>query len=386
MAMPATPRQPCPSPIALACLLLSLLTAPGCRQQPDPTSAPAAGAGSASATAGTAAAPAWATSLGRRIAAIDTDMPGELGVLVRALDDGSEVAHQADRPWYLSSTIKVPLAIAVLQQVQAGRLSLDERVVLSEDDFVDGAGDLLWHPAGTRHSIAELIERSIRDSDSVATDMLLRKLGEDGFNRIVASWGIAGFGPITTILQVRYDAYGHLHPKVATLDNMDLVKLRNADPGAPRLAALVRTLGVEPGELSAPDIETAFERYYASGRNSATLPAFATLLERLVRGQLLDQAHTALLLGHMQAIGTGDRRIAAGLPPGTPFAQKTGTQLDRACNVGIVHPTDVERALVVVACAERFGELARAEQAFRALGAAIADTAPAPAPAAGDRD
>ncbi|MDH5832697.1 class A beta-lactamase-related serine hydrolase [Luteimonas kalidii] len=327
--------------------------------------------------------PAWVAPLDAAVERIDAAMPGEFGVYVARFGDRAGTLDRGDgRRWYLSSTVKVPVAIAVLEEVDAGRMSLDEEVELQRSDFVDGAGDMLAQPPGNRFSIATLLEKSLRDSDSTATDMLIRRLGEGHLDARLAEW-VGDFGPLTTILQVRYDAYGALHPDVASLDNLQIVALRNAEAGEPRLQALASALDVERDALPAGSLQDAFENYYATGANAATLPAFARLLERLVAGELLSAQSTALLLGHMRAITTGDRRIAAGLPPGTDFAQKTGTQLGRACNVGIVEPDrGTAGATVVVACAERFDELAQAEQAFQALGRALGETVLAPGPPA----
>src|SRR5690606_10071984 len=108
---------------------------------------------------------------------------------------------------------------------------------------------------------------------------------------------------------------------VAELSNMEVLQLRNAEAGAPRLQALAATLGVASSALAYADIETAFGHYYASGANSGSLQAFATLLARVVRGELLSQASTALLLEHMQQITTGDHRLRAGLDDNVAFAQ-----------------------------------------------------------------
>lgn len=347
----------------LAALLLAALVLQACSRDPAPPAAdtgPGADAGE----------PAWVAPLAASVEAIDRDTPGALGVYVRHLGDGGMLDHHSDRPWYLSSTIKVPVAIAVLQLADEEALSLDEELVLAETDFVDGAGDLLWQEPGARYAIGTLLEKSVRNSDSTATDMLIRRIGEDELNRRIQAWVPDGFGPVTTILQVRYDAYGLLHPGVAGLSNMDLVRLKNAAPGAERLQALATRLGADASDFALGSIEEAFERYYASGTNSATLQAFGRLLEQLVEGRLLSEAHTRLLLDHMQAITTGDDRIRAGLPDDADFAQKTGTQLDRACNVGIVGP-DSDAALVVAACMEGFGEIAVAEAALRDVGAAL---------------
>jgi beta-lactamase class A len=315
----------------------------------------------------------WVTGLQQRVAQIDADMPGRLGVHIRRMD-GERLDHGQERDWYLASTIKIPVAIAVLEQVEAGALSLEQTLTLQESDFVDGAGDLIWHEAGVEISLGELIGKSLRDSDSTATDMLIRLIGEAHLNRRVSEWVGGGFNDITTVLQVRYDLYGPAHPDVSALSNMDIVRLRNADAGEPRLQALAEALGVAREELKVEDFDTLFANYYARGHNSGRLEAFGTLLERLDRGELLDEYHTTLLLEHMLAITTGDRRIAAGLPEGVAFAQKTGTQIARACNVGIINPQRDDATLVVVACAEDFDHIGQAERAFQALGRAIGES------------
>lgn len=315
------------------------------------------------------------SALHQRIATIDTDTPGNLGVYVKHLGSGEAVSYQAERNWYLASTIKVPLAIAVLQAVENGELSLDEELELARTDFVDGAGDLLWHSPGDRFTIETLLSKSITNSDSTATDMLMRHLGVESFNqRIRQSMVAKGFEPLTTILQVRYDAYAELHPGAEKLSNMDYVEIRSAGGPEQRVEAFREKLDLAPGELKAPDLGTAFERYYERDLNSASLAAFGALLERLVRGNLLNSRHTRLVLGHMQNISTGDHRLLAGLPDNVRFAQKTGTQIARACNVGIIHPGKPEDAVVIASCIEGFGNISNAEQSFsriaRALGQA----------------
>ncbi len=356
-------------------VLLALALLPACRGGETPPATDDPAAQSAVDAALQADAP-WVAALGTRVAALDDAMPGRFGVYVRhygaqpgTLDRGD------DRAWYLSSTIKIPVAIAVLEQVDAGTLSLDETLTLAQADFVDGSGDMLEHKPGETFSIATLLEKSLRDSDSTATDMLIRKVGEDHLNARIRDWTGGGFGPITTILQVRYDAYDPVHPGVAQLDNMAIVRLRNADAGEPRLQALAQALGVSRADLDADTLESVFDAYYRGDRNTATLPAFATLLDRLAAGELLSPGSTRRVLDHMRAISTGDRRISAGLPPDTDFAQKTGTQLRRACNVGVIDPGRARKgATLVLACAEDFDDIAQAETAFRGLGRALAET------------
>lgn len=317
------------------------------------------------------ARPPWALRLEERIAAIDAGLPGDWGVYVKHLDQDVTVRWRAEHDWYLASTVKVPVAIAVLERVDAGELSLQQSVELHAEDFVDGAGDLKLREPGDDFTIAELLEMSIENSDSIATDMLIRLLGVEQLNARVQSWTGSGFGPLTTIQQVRYDAYGLLDPRVATLPGRVFLVVRAAGDGEARLSTLAAELGLTRGQLGTPSLEDLFERYYESGTNTASLDAFGTLLEDLARGDLLEPASKGRLLDHMQRITTGKRRIEAGLPPRVPFAQKTGTQIARACNVGIVHPTTEGRQVIVAACAARYDHLEQAERAFEALGRAL---------------
>lgn len=316
----------------------------------------------------------WTARLGSEIKAIDDRFEGNLGVYVKHLGDGRTLGHRIDRDWYLASTIKIPLAIAVMQLAEAGELSLDQELTLAETDYVDGTGALLWEDPGARYTLAELIGHSTENSDSTATDMLIRTIGEDRFNRRIREHMVAdGFGRITSILQVRHDAYAEVDPDARDLTNMDFIDLKTASDLEQRFTSLLDKLGIDPDQACVGSIREAFERYYARGLNAGRLDAMGRILESLVRGELLNQDHTEKLLGHMIEVTTGDDRIKAGLPEDTVFAHKTGTQIARACNVGVIHPHGDTDAVVVAACAENFERLADAEQAFAALGRALHD-------------
>ena len=71
-----------------------------------------------------------------------------------------------------------------------------------------------------------------------------------------------------------------------------------------------------------------------------------------MRGELLSAESRDLLYGFMKLDSYDNYRLEAGLPEDVPFIQKTGTQLERACHVGVIEPQDERRAIVVVACAE----------------------------------
>lgn len=157
---------------------------------------------------------------------------------------------------------------------------------------------------------------------------------------------------------------------------MAIVNLRNAEAGEPRLQALAlaQAPGVERSALDAGPMIALFDIYYDVNRNSATLPAFAALLDQLPAGELLSPGSTRHVLDHMRAIPTGGQRISAGRPAGADFAQKTGTRIRRACNVGGINSERARGATRVPACEEDFEGFTQAATAFQGLGRALGET------------
>ncbi|WP_239495284.1 serine hydrolase [Salinicola halophilus] len=322
----------------------------------------------------------WETRLGERIATLDEEAAGELGVFIHRLEDDTTLGHKSDRLWYLSSAVKVPIAIVLLQQVENGELSLDDELTLEASDRIDGAGELLWIDPGASYSLDNLLERMLIDSDNVATDMLIRAIGEETLNERIADmtrrgfFRDGGFEPITTLAEVRYGVYGEIHPKARELDRETLIEVAAANIGPERVEALRRVLDVEADALETEDMTEAYSRYYDREVNSATLESYAGLLTALVRGELLDDAHRQLLYENLKLDTYDAYRLEGGLPREAAFIQKTGTQHRRACHMGVVEPTDPDRAIVITACTEAMDEAAPSEALLKRVGEAIAET------------
>ena len=336
----------------------------------------------ATATASAARAADWTEALKQRIERIDADTPGALGVYIKRLDDGQTLAYQADRPWYLASSAKLPVAIALLQEVEQGRLRLGDRSVVQETDKVDGSGAVVWQKNGTSYTLEALLKRMLMESDNTAANMLIRSIGEDRLNEHARDYlGAEGLGRLTNFTAVRYDVYAEVHPSARRLGNLDLVRVAGAPLGPKRFDLLVRTMGVDRGQLLARSMEDAYARYYARRLNTAPLSSYGDMLEKLVRGQLLSPAHTRLLFTDLKYDTYDAYRLEAGLPRTVRFIHKTGTQMQRACHMGVIEPQDGGRAAIVVAtCAEGLDEHKEAGRAFEQIGRAITETMLAGAP------
>jgi beta-lactamase class A len=317
--------------------------------------------------------PGWLSALQDRLAEIDAAYPGELGVYVKDMHSGLSYSLRGEESWYLASGVKVPVAIAVMRGIERGEFSLNTRLRLQPGDFVDGAGQTNWHPPGAELSIAFLMDQMLIYSDNTATDVLIRLVGLETVNAVARELMPGEFGKITTLADVRRHAYSAFHASAFRLSGPDFFALRQMRDERKRIELLASILEVAENELAESDISRAFDTYYATHLNAAPLSAFAALLEALAEGRALQPHSTEYLMGVLQRVKTGERRIKAGLSQSASFAHKTGTQHRRACDLGVAsvaHGTG-DRRVVIAACSRGAVPVARAEQALREIGAAV---------------
>ena len=317
--------------------------------------------------------PSWAAPMRERLAAAERRLGGEIGVFVHHLGRDEAFSWRGDESWYLASGIKVPVAIAVLQRVEDGTLALDAHVKLLEDDYVDGAGPTNHQPPGAMLAVGWLLEQMIIHSDNTATDVLIRTIGLEEVNAVARALVQDRGLVITSLADVRRLLYAGFHLRAANLGSQDLLALRRAPSGAPRVRRLAGILQLNPEEFLLPDLDAAYEAYYASRVNAASLRDYGRMLAALADGLALGPEGTGWLLGVMERVRTGDRRIKARLPAGVRFAHKTGTQHRRFCDLGIARVGERGNGerVVIAACARGSASLAAGERALRDVGAAV---------------
>lgn len=91
-----------------------------------------------------------------------------------------------------ASLIKVPIAAALLAEVDAGTVSLKDMLEIRASDIGGGSGHLQYLRVGTRFSVGRLAELMIRKSDNTATNMLIGRLGgKERLNQVFSGWGLA---------------------------------------------------------------------------------------------------------------------------------------------------------------------------------------------------
>ncbi|OQW46910.1 MAG: hypothetical protein A4S09_03105 [Proteobacteria bacterium SG_bin7] len=308
----------------------------------------------------------WNLNLESSISKILSSADGNYGIYIKSLSTGEDFSLNAERSWYLASAIKLAVANELYKQIAQGKIRFEDTHIISLSDYRDGAGKTNFLKVGGLTTIRQLTEQMLIESDNTATDILINRLGIDNINKSLGQTVPRGFSPISTMLDVRRLAYSEFNAKAGDLSNMDFFSLKKIKPEGKKISWLKKKLNLAQDQLKVGTLREAFERYYEVHLNSGTLRAYAQLL--------IHSAKNSDLMKIMSKSVTGDRRLSRGLPRGFNFAHKTGTQLARICDMGIIYKNNPQKGLIVTVCAEKFKSSENAEKIFQKIGKAINDS------------
>lgn len=117
------------------------------------------------------------------IAKIADEARGKVGVAAVLLETGEAAFLNADDRFPMQSVYKLPIAMAVMEQVRLGKIDLDKKIAVTPDDFVrKGMRSPLRdeNPNGGEFTLRELIRLSLVESDGTASDVQMRIVGGAG--------------------------------------------------------------------------------------------------------------------------------------------------------------------------------------------------------------
>ncbi|MBV9386601.1 MAG: serine hydrolase [Chroococcidiopsidaceae cyanobacterium CP_BM_ER_R8_30] len=113
------------------------------------------------------------------------------GMFFLDLDTGNYLDINGSRVFPAASTIKLPILIAFFQDVDAGKVKLNERLVMRPDLKTRGSGTMQYRAAWTKFSALETVTKMITISDNTATNMIIDRLGGAArLNQRFLSWGL----------------------------------------------------------------------------------------------------------------------------------------------------------------------------------------------------
>jgi beta-lactamase class A len=258
-------------------------------------------------------------SLTDRFADAASSSGGRTGAFARVLETHDGAGLNDTERFPMQSVYKLPIAMAVLDQVERKALTLNQKVSLSAGDMVP----IVHSPLAERYprggidiSVRDLIRAALVDSDGTASDVLLRLAG-----------------------------------------------------GAARVTAYLRGLGIRDMTVATTEREMSHDPM-AQYRNDATPRAAVDVLAALHAGRGVSPDARDLLLRDLAASTPGPQRLKGALPPGTIVAHKTGTDATRdgktaATNdVGIITLPDGRHLAVAVFVKDSTAGLAPREAAI----------------------
>ncbi len=114
------------------------------------------------------------------------------GVFLIDLDDGRYVNINATASFPAASTIKIPILVAFFQDVDSGKIRLNEVLTMEKDDIAGGSGDMRNQPVGKTYKALEVADKMMTISDNTATNMLIKRMGGmQALNQRFRSWGLS---------------------------------------------------------------------------------------------------------------------------------------------------------------------------------------------------
>jgi beta-lactamase class A len=115
---------------------------------------------------------------------------GQYGIYLQDLKTGTGFGYHEDDVMEAASDIKLPLALYLLHEVEAGADKMDDQVTLQESDFMGGTGSLDYSAnPGDKFAVGDLLRLMIQQSDNTAWQALMRVLTPTAIDAYAASIG-----------------------------------------------------------------------------------------------------------------------------------------------------------------------------------------------------
>ena len=197
-----------------------------------------------------------------------------VGVAVLDFENNKSISINGNKHLPMLSVFKFHIALAVLDQVDQGKLSLDQNILIKKSELLLNT----WSPIREKYPegniempLSELIKYTVAQSDNNGCDILLRLIdGTETVQKFINSKGIKNF-------QIKADE------------------------------------------------EKMHQGYEFMYWNWTTTNASNTLLKKFYDGKVVSKNSTDFLMKTMLETNTGANKIVAQLPKGTWVAHKTGS-------------------------------------------------------------
>ena len=277
----------------------------------------------------TTASPADLAILRTQIDKVIPRARGEVGVAIKHLESGTEVLVNADKTYPMASTYKVPILVELFYQRAAGKFSLSDRIEVTPADVHPGGTiALLLDSPGLDMSVANLINLMMRVSDNSAADLIINKVGAANVTARMRMLGLDTIRVDRTTLEMILDQEG---VDYAAYGKLPIAELR-----------------AKEASVDAQTAARANDRFNKTEKDVASPHDMTRLLEKIVRGQIVDRASSDEIMEFMNHSMIGQTRIPGALPDGTRVVHKTGSIGNTSNDAGIIFLPDGNHLLITV--------------------------------------
>lgn len=113
------------------------------------------------------------------------------GMFFLNLDTGAYLNLAGATTFSAASMIKVPVLVAFFQDVDAGKIRLDEMLIMRPDLIGSGSGEMQYLSPNSKFTALETATKMIVISDNTATNILIDRLGGAAqLNQRFKTWGL----------------------------------------------------------------------------------------------------------------------------------------------------------------------------------------------------
>lgn len=207
-----------------------------------------------------------------------SSFPGRVGVAMVGLEFFDSLTINGNQRFPMQSVYKFPLAMAVLNQVDQGKFTLDQKIHLTRKDLLPKT----WSPLRDKYphgnvniTLQEILEQTVSYSDNNGCDILFRLIG-----------------------------------------------------GPKKAEAYIHGLGVKNIAIISTEKEL-HKDWKLQFSNWTTPMGIAQLLQTFYYRSKLSKPSNDLLWKALTSTTTGPKRLKGLLPPGTEVGHKTGSSGDK---------------------------------------------------------
>jgi len=275
---------------------------------------------------------------------------GELGISVKHLVTGETACHNGEMLFPTASVFKIPVILEFFRQVDAGKISLEQQIVLSERDKVPGSGVLKELSEGMPVSYKDLLSLMMIVSDNTATDLVVEIVGFENINNAMRKLGLKNTKVTKYCRQILFDLVGVNNLEI---EEMTLDVFKEAAENSDYAGSW--SLEVEDNDVSTPDEMTR-------------------LLELIAIGEAASKESCQAILDIMSKCQTGTYRIPKYLPQKKVVLQrKTGSLPGIRNDVGVIIIKETGEKYALTCFTKNAEDIYEAEETIAKVSEAVFD-------------